>query len=77
MKERFQERPLTIGEICDYLQISKSTVDQYNREGMPRFYVGKQCRYIPSKVIEWLERRCRHRVIPQEEAFDPRKELFR
>ena len=55
----------------------KATIDQYNREGMPRFYVGKECRYIPSKVIGWLERRCQHRVIPPEETFDPRKELGR
>lgn len=69
------ERPLTVAELCDFLRASKSTVDQYNREGMPRFYVGKECRYLPSKVIGWLERRCQHRVIPPEETFDPRKEL--
>lgn len=71
------EKPLTVEELCDYLQASKSTIDQYNREGMPRFFVGKECRYIPSKVIEWLERRSQHRVIPLEETFDPRKELLR
>ncbi|HEX5036284.1 MAG TPA: helix-turn-helix domain-containing protein [bacterium] len=71
------EKPLTVEELCDYLQASKSTIDQYNREGMPRFFVGKECRYISSKVIEWLERRSQHRVIPLEETFDPRKELLR
>lgn len=53
----FIERPLTTREICEYLKAAKTTIDQYNREGMPRFYVGKECRYIPSKVIDWLERR--------------------
>lgn len=71
------ERPLTVKELCDFLQASRSTIDQYNREGMPRFYVGKECRYIPSKIIEWLERRSQHRVLPTEEAFDPREELSR
>jgi hypothetical protein len=70
------ERPLTILELCDYLCAKKSTIDQYNREGMPRFYVGKECRYIPSKVIHWLERRAKDRVqSPTEETFDPLKEL--
>jgi len=69
------ERPLTVDELCDFLQASKSTIDQYNREGMPRFYVGKECRFLPSKVIDWLERRCADRVGPTEETFGPRKEL--
>ena len=49
-------KPLTTPELCDYLQASKSTIDQYNREGMPRFFVGKECRYVPEKVVEWLEK---------------------
>lgn len=71
------ERPLTLKELCDFLQCVRSTVDLYNREGMPRFYVGKECRYIPSKVLTWLERRSQHRVLDQEQTFDPRKELSR
>lgn len=67
------EKPLTTPELCDYLQASKSTIDQYNREGMPRFFVGKECRYIPRKVIEWLERRSAHRV-PTEATFGLDKE---
>ena len=69
------ETPLTTLELCDYLQASKSTIDQYNREGMPRFYVGKECRYLPSKVVEWHERRSSYRIPPTQETFDPRKEL--
>lgn len=75
MSELSLERPLTLSELCGYLKATKSTIDQYNREGMPRFYVGKECRYIPAKVIGWLERRSEHRVHPTEETFDPRKEL--
>lgn len=73
----FDEKPLTIAELCGYLQAAKSTIDQYNREGMPRFYVGKECRYLPSKVIQWLERRCQDRVNTIETTFDPREELAR
>lgn len=68
-------RPLTASELCEYLRISRTTINQYNREGMPRFFVGKECRYIPSKVVDWLERRSAHRILPPEETFDPRKEL--
>lgn len=71
------ENPLTLRELCDFLKATKSTIDQYNREGMPRFYVGKECRYLPSKVIDWLERRSQHRVCPAEETFDPRRELVK
>jgi len=68
-------RPLTLPELCDYLKISKNTICQYNREGMPRFFVSRECRYIPSKVVDWLERRSLHRVLPPEETFDPRREF--
>lgn len=61
----YPSRPLTTFELCDFLQASKSTIDQYNREGMPRFFVGKQCRYVPHKVLDWLERRTKQRVRPQ------------
>jgi hypothetical protein len=67
-------RPLTASELCEYLRASKYTIDQYNREGMPRFFVGKEIRYIPEKVVAWLERRALPRVA-QQETFDPRKEL--
>ncbi len=74
--EALFEKPLTVQDLCETLRASKSTIDQYNREGMPRFFVGKECRYILTKVIEWLERRCEHRVQSTlKETFDPRKEL--
>lgn len=71
------ERPLTTPELCDFLRCRPSTLNQYNREGLPRFFVGKECRYFPSKVLDWLERRSRNRVAPTEETFDPRKELHK
>ena len=77
LEQTIFEKPLTLKELCGYLQAAKSTIDQYNREGMPRFFVGKECRYILSKVTGWLERRSHHRVIPLEKTFDPRKELNR
>ena len=70
------EKPLTTQELCEFLRLKKSTLDQYNHEGLPRFFVGKECRYIPSKVIEWLERRSLDRTSLSEEAFDPRKEIL-
>lgn len=65
---------LTTEELLGYLGAKRSTIDQYNREGMPRFFVGKECRYIPEKVVEWLERRSESRISPQENIFDPRKD---
>lgn len=69
--------PLTTSELCDYLKTNRTTIDRYNREGMPRFFVGKECRYFPEKVVDWLERRSLSRTCPTEETFDPRKELAR
>jgi len=69
------EKPLTTYQLCDYLQAKKSTIDQYNREGMPRFFVGKECRYLLPKVLDWLERRSSTRVCPTERTFDLRKEF--
>jgi uncharacterized cysteine cluster protein YcgN (CxxCxxCC family) len=71
------DRPLTKKQLCDFLNASTTTIDQYNREGMPRFYVGKECRYLSSEVVDWLKRRCAYRVLPTTETFDPRKELSR
>lgn len=68
------ENILTLEELCGYLHAAKSTIEQYNREGLPRFFVGKECRYIPGKVIEWLERRSESRISPQESMFGPRKD---
>ena len=48
---------LNVTELCDVLRAPKSTIYQYSREGMPKFQVGKESRFILDKVVTWLERR--------------------
>lgn len=64
-----------MNELCLFLGCRKSTLFQYNREGLPRFYVGKECRYILFKVIDWLERRSRNRAPQMDLTFDPKEEI--
>ncbi len=73
--EKYFEKPLTLAELCDFLRGKESTLRQYCREGMPHFFVGKECRFIPAKCLEWLERRSQYRVCPQNETIDLRKEM--
>ena len=64
--------PMTTLELCEFLKASKRTIEQYNREGMPRFFVGKECRYLPEKVVAWLERRAFPRIGTLSETMDPK-----
>jgi predicted DNA-binding transcriptional regulator AlpA len=63
--------PKTIDELCAFLRASKSTIYEYNRQGIPRFPVGKSWRYMTDEVIEWLKERGKRRLYPQETRFDP------
>lgn len=65
------EKPLNIKELQDFLGCVESTILQYNREGMPRFWVGKEVRYVPEDVIGWLKERSLSRIhSSQEKVFD-------
>lgn len=66
-------KPLNLDELCAYLRAKKSTLRQYQREGMPHFFVGKEARYIPQKVLSWLEQRSAARIHPHEVTFDPHR----
>lgn len=69
--------PLTTEELCDFLKASKRTIEQYNREGMPRFFVGKESRYLAEKVVDWLERRASPRIGATKATIDPKTFLVR
>lgn len=60
----FENQPLNMDELCKFLRAKKSTMYEYCRQGMPRFYVGKEARFIPDKVIVWLEERSLDRIYP-------------
>lgn len=66
-------RPFTFKEICEFLRAKETTIRQYCREGMPKFFVGKEARFIPDKVVEWLERRSQDSIVPLAGVFDPGK----
>lgn len=57
--------PLTQEEIAAVLQVSKSTIQNYTRQGMPVIYLGtvqggrgSNPRYRYLSCISWLEKRC-------------------
>ncbi len=59
--------PMTFEELREYLRISKYTLHDYLAEGLGRqagFKVGKEWRFMPLDVVEWLKDRHRknHKV---------------
>jgi predicted site-specific integrase-resolvase len=62
-------------EVCDYLQASPSTIRSYLAEGMTEagFKVGKEWRFLPLDLIDWLKRRQQRQAARQRKAATPRR----
>lgn len=56
--ENTPEKLITTKELCDYLNLSRTTIERYREEGMPYKIIGpRNVRFEKSKVLEWLEKR--------------------
>jgi Helix-turn-helix domain len=56
-------RPMDFQELCRYLKASPPTIRAYLAEGLREvgFKVGKEWRFLPLEVIEWLKWRQRRK----------------
>jgi excisionase family DNA binding protein len=58
MSEHLPDRPWTIEELADYLQISRSTIEARIRDdGLPVRWVGGLRRFLRAEVDAWLRER--------------------
>jgi hypothetical protein len=57
-------RPMNFEELCRYLKARPQTIRAYLAEGLGRvgFKVGKEWRFLPLDVIEWLKWRHRRKT---------------
>ena len=60
-------RPMTFEELCQYLKARPPTIRSYLAEGLKDvgFKVGKEWRFLPLDVVEWLKWRQRRRATGQ------------
>jgi len=49
------DRLITIKQLCDILQISRSTVDRWRKEGLPCKKIGMQIRLNEDEALAWVE----------------------
>ncbi|MDR1870145.1 MAG: helix-turn-helix domain-containing protein [Treponema sp.] len=47
--------PLTLRQICDKYQISRSTIDRWRKEGLPDEKLGGRLRFNEKKVDKWIK----------------------
>ena len=47
---------LTLKQLSDKLQISRSTIDRWRKEGLPYIKMGRCIRFKEKEVTEWLAR---------------------
>lgn len=49
---------VTEAELCESLQLSRSSMWSLRRRGLPFRRIGSAIRYRPDEVQEWIERNC-------------------
>ncbi|AFM40978.1 DNA-binding protein, excisionase family [Desulfosporosinus acidiphilus SJ4] len=49
-----EDRLLTKEEVCEWLNISRATLDRWRNQGLPYLKTGKLVRFNRGKVQEWL-----------------------
>lgn len=68
------ERPVPTSTVAEFLNVARSTIDRWRRQGKgpPYRRIGNRCMYLMSEVQEWLEAERRD---PQE-STNKAKSLF-
>jgi hypothetical protein len=66
---------MDLEEICGYLKATPSTIRAYLTEGMTEvgFKVGKEWRFLPLDVVDWLKRRRQRQAARQQKTTKPRR----
>lgn len=51
------EKLITMNELTEHLQVTRTTVDRWRKEGLPHKKYGKIVRFNLDEVLRWLEER--------------------
>lgn len=51
------ENLLTVKELCEILKVSRQTLQNWRKEGMPSEKFGKLVRFNKDEVYQWLKQR--------------------
>ena len=48
---------MTVKELCDMMKVTRTTIDNWRKEGLPYKKFGKIVRFDKDEVMEWLNNR--------------------
>jgi excisionase family DNA binding protein len=51
MKEEF----LTTDELCEWLKITRRTIERWRKSGLPFYKIGSSVRFKKEEVLSWIE----------------------
>ncbi len=51
------EEYMTVKQLCDWLKVSRTTVDKWRRKGMPFIKEEKLVRFNKDEVEQWLKQK--------------------
>lgn len=58
--ETVEEKPMTVKELCEFLQISDSTVRRHLEDKeFPRLKIGNEYRFFKSQILKYCEERAK------------------
>lgn len=49
-----EKKYITTNELAETLRVSRVTLGEWRKKGMPHMKSGKFVRYVESEVVEWL-----------------------
>ena len=48
---------ITVNELCEIMKVTRTTVDNWRKQGMPYKKFGKMVRFDKEEVMEWLKKK--------------------
>lgn len=49
------EKLITIQQLCEIFQVSRSTVDRWRKDGLPCLKIGRNIRFNEEVAINWIK----------------------
>ncbi|SHF60633.1 transcriptional regulator, AlpA family [Desulforamulus putei DSM 12395] len=46
---------LTTDEICEWLKVTRRTIERWRKNGLPFFKIGSSVRFNKEEVLKWIE----------------------
>lgn len=57
MNKEYSKEYLTVNQLCDWLKISRTTVERWRKQGLPFIKVDKLIRFNKDEVEQWLKQK--------------------